>query len=205
MSRSVCRSRGDAAGAAKRNQLLYCESESHSVVSDSLRPYGLYSPWNSPGQNTDVGSLSLLQGIFPAQGSNPGFPHRRQILYQLSHQGSPRIWEWVAFPFSNGFSRPRNWTRVSRIASRFFTNWAMMEVHYTLLLYFSRSCIVRLKVFSLFFVSVLFYLFLIILFVWKLYKPIQFSSVTQSWPHESQHTRPPCPSPTPGVHSDSHP
>ena len=44
---------------------------SHSVVSDSLRPHGLYSPWNSPGQNTGVGSLSLLQGIFPTQGSNP--------------------------------------------------------------------------------------------------------------------------------------
>ena len=48
------------------------ESESHSVVSDSLRPHGPYSPWNSPGQNTGVGSLSLLQGIFPAQGLNLG-------------------------------------------------------------------------------------------------------------------------------------
>ena len=46
------------------------------------------SPWDSPGQNTGVGSLSLLQGIFPTQGSNPGLPHCRQILYQLSHQGS---------------------------------------------------------------------------------------------------------------------
>ena len=60
------------------------ESESRSVVSDSLRSYGLYSPWNSPGQNTGVGSLSLLQGIFPTQGSNPGLPHCRQSLYQLS-------------------------------------------------------------------------------------------------------------------------
>ena len=57
------------------------------VVSDSLRPHGLYSPWNSPGQNTGVGSLSLLQGIFPTQGSNPGLPHCRRILYQLSHKG----------------------------------------------------------------------------------------------------------------------
>ena len=62
------------------------ESESRSVVSDSLRPHGLYSPWNSPGQNTGVGSLSLLQGIFPTQGSNPRLPHYRWILYQLSHQ-----------------------------------------------------------------------------------------------------------------------
>ena len=49
-----------------------CESESRSVVSNSLRPHGLYSPWNSPGQNTGLGSHTLLQGIFPTQGSNPG-------------------------------------------------------------------------------------------------------------------------------------
>ena len=49
-----------------------------------------YSHWNSPGQNTGVGSLSLLQGIFPTQGSSPGLLHCRQILHQLSHQGSPR-------------------------------------------------------------------------------------------------------------------
>ena len=53
----------------------------------------MYSPWNSPGQNTGVGSLSLLQGIFPIQGLNSGLPHCRQILYQLSHKGSPRILE----------------------------------------------------------------------------------------------------------------
>ena len=53
---------------------------------DSLQRHGLYSPWNSPGQNTGVGSLALLQGIFPTQGSNPGLPHCGQILYQLSHQ-----------------------------------------------------------------------------------------------------------------------
>ena len=67
------------------------ESESHSVVSNSLQPHGLYSPWNSLGQNIGMGSLSLLQGIFPTQGSNPGFPHCWRILYQLSHKGSPRI------------------------------------------------------------------------------------------------------------------
>ena len=53
----------------------------------TLQPHGLYSPWNSPGQNTGVDSLSLLQGIFPTQGSKPGLPHCRKILYQLSHQG----------------------------------------------------------------------------------------------------------------------
>ena len=66
------------------------QSESHSVVSDSLRPHGIYSPWNFPGQNTGVGSLSLLQGIFPTQGSNPGLPHCGRILYQLSHKGKGR-------------------------------------------------------------------------------------------------------------------
>ena len=60
--------------------------ESHSVVSNSLRPHGLYSPLNSPGQTTGVGSLSLLQGIFLTQESNWGLLHCRQILYQLSHR-----------------------------------------------------------------------------------------------------------------------
>ena len=63
----------------------------------------LCSPWNSPGQNTGVGSHSLLQGIFATQGSNP---HCGQILYQLSHQRGSRILEWVAYPFFSGSSRP---------------------------------------------------------------------------------------------------
>ena len=52
-------------------------------MSDSLRPHGLYSPWNSPGQNTGVGRLFLLRGVFPTQGLNPGLHHFRWILYQL--------------------------------------------------------------------------------------------------------------------------
>ena len=64
------------------------ESESCSVVSDSLQPHELYSPWNSPGQNNGVGSLSLLQGIFPTQGLNSGLLHCRWILYQLNRKGS---------------------------------------------------------------------------------------------------------------------
>ena len=98
-----------------------------SVMSDSLRPHGLYSPWNSPGQKTGVGSLSLVQGIFPTPGWNPGLPHCRQILYQLSHQGSPRILKWVAYPFSRRSSQPTNQTRVSCVTDGFFTNWAMRE------------------------------------------------------------------------------
>ena len=65
------------------------ESESGLVVSDSLLPRGLDSPWNSPGQNTGVGTCSLLQGIFPTHRSNPGLAPCRHILYQVSHQGSP--------------------------------------------------------------------------------------------------------------------
>ena len=60
-------------------------------MSDSLQPQGLDSPWNSPGQNTGVGSLSLLQGIFPTQGLNPGLLHCRRILYHLNHKGSPVV------------------------------------------------------------------------------------------------------------------
>ena len=98
--------------------------ESLSVVSNSLQPHGLHSPWNSPDSNTEVGSLSLLQGIFPTQGLNPGLPHYTWILYQLSHQGIPRILEWIAYPFSSGSSWPRNWTGVSCIAGGFCTSWA---------------------------------------------------------------------------------
>ena len=58
-------------------------------MSDSLQPHGLYSPWNSLGQHTKVGSRSLLQGIFPTQELNWDLLHCRKILYQLSYQGSP--------------------------------------------------------------------------------------------------------------------
>ena len=62
-----------------------------SVMSDSLRPHLLYGPWNSPGQNIGMGSLSLLQGVFPTQGSNPGLLHCRRILYQLCYEGSKKL------------------------------------------------------------------------------------------------------------------
>ena len=62
---------------------------SNIFVSNSLQPNVLYSLWNSPRQNTGVGSLSLLQGIFQTQESNRGLLHCRQILYQLSYEGSP--------------------------------------------------------------------------------------------------------------------
>ena len=82
----------------------------------------------------ELGSLSLLQGIFPTQGLNLGLLHCRRILYQLSHKESPRILEWVGYPFSRGSSQPRNWTGVFCIAGGFFTNWSMREALFTLLM-----------------------------------------------------------------------
>ena len=90
-------------------------------------PPGSFVHGDSPGKNIGVGCHVLLQGISPTQGLNTGLLHHRQILCHLSHQGSPRILEWLAYPFC-GLSQPRNWTRVSCIAGGFFTNWAIREV-----------------------------------------------------------------------------
>ena len=122
------------------------EREYSSVKSNSLRPHGIYSPWNSPGQNTGVGSLSLLQGIFPTQRSNPGLSHCRRIVYQLSHKESCRILEWVAYPFSRKIFWPWNWTGVSCLAGEFFTNWATREA-------LDSICICKYKVFVFHFLT----------------------------------------------------
>ena len=110
---------------------LCCAMLSRSVVSGFLRPHGLCTGssahGDSSGKNTGVGFHAVLQGIFPTLGSNWGLLHCRWILYHLSHQGIPRILEWVAYSFSRGSSQPRNWTRVSYIAGRFFTSWATRE------------------------------------------------------------------------------
>ena len=74
--------------------MLNCSFVSNSLWPHGLQPARLLCPWDSPGKNTGVGCHALLHGIFPTQGSNPGLPHCRQILYQLSHQGSPRILEY---------------------------------------------------------------------------------------------------------------
>ena len=66
-------------------------------------------------------------GDLPNPGIEPRFPHCRWILYQLNQNGSPRILEWLAYPFSSGSSQPRNQTGVSCLAGGFFTNWAVME------------------------------------------------------------------------------
>ena len=93
------------------------------VVSDSLQPHGLQTarlicPWGVSRQEYWSGLPCPPLGIFPTQGSNPGFLHCRWIFfYQLSHQGSPRILEWVAYPLPMGTSWPRSQTGVSCIAS----------------------------------------------------------------------------------------
>ena len=86
------------------------ESESFLVMSHSLRPHGLYSPWNSPVQNTGVGSLSLLQWGLP----NPGIEPRSPAMQADSLPAEPQVWKpqarspiilaWVAYPFSSGSS-----------------------------------------------------------------------------------------------------
>ena len=130
----ACPVRWDCSGGWDRREKEPWEvkrkwSESRSVVPDSLRPHGLYSPWNSPGLNTGVGSCALLQRIFSTQGSNPGLPRGRRILYQPSHQGNSRILEGEAYPFSGGIflTQQSNRGRVSCIIGRFFTNWAITE------------------------------------------------------------------------------
>ena len=90
-------------------------------MSDSLQTHGLYSSWNSPGQNTGVGSLSLLQGDLPNPGIKPRYPSLEADSSLAEPQGSPRVLEWVACLFSSRSSPPRNQTRVSCIAGRFFT------------------------------------------------------------------------------------
>ena len=86
---------------------LESEGTSPSAVSDCLRTRRLYDPWNSAGKNTGVGSLSLFQGIFQTQGSNPGL-HMQADSLPADPQRGPIILDWVACPFCNrsGFSDP---------------------------------------------------------------------------------------------------
>ena len=127
MSGNCSKINGSGLRVSVYQAIVWSYSESHSVVSNSSRSHGLYSPWNSPGWNTGVSSLSLLQGFFPTHGVNLDLLYYRQILYQLSYKRSPRILEWVAYPFSREYFQPRNWTGVSCTEGEFFTNWAMRE------------------------------------------------------------------------------
>ena len=80
--------------------------KSLSHVQFSVTAWTIYSSWISPGQNTGVGSHSLLQGIFPTQELNQSLPHCRQILNQLSHHGSPGILEWEPIPSPCDLPKP---------------------------------------------------------------------------------------------------
>ena len=101
---------------------LPCPPPGIEPRSPALQVDSLLSELPKKPMNTGVGSLSLLQRIFPTQELNWSFLHCRQMLYQSSHQRNPRILEWVAYLFSRGSSQPRNQTRVACIAGRFFTS-----------------------------------------------------------------------------------
>ena len=112
---------------------LSSRSESLSVC-PTLQPHGPYNPWNSLGQNTWVGSLSLLQGIFPTQGLNPGFPHCRWILYQMRHKGSPCLPEGTCNSYSISMKigmsdRQKEVTRAKHLLKRksSFVSWIFIE------------------------------------------------------------------------------
>ena len=106
-----------------------------------LRPHGLYSPWSSSGQNTGVGICPFSRSSFHPRDWTWDC---RWILYQLSRKGSPRLQEWVAYPFSSGSSWPRNQTRVSCFAVGFSTNWAIREaLHLFVLCYDSCQCMAK--------------------------------------------------------------
>ena len=99
--------------------------------SRDCNPPGSSVHGDSPGKSTRVGCHALLQEVFPTLGLNPDLPHCRWILYCLSHQGSPRILEWVAYPFSRESSQSMNWTGIFCIAGGFFTSLATREDHET--------------------------------------------------------------------------
>ena len=87
-------------------------------MSDSLRPHGLYSPWNSPGQNTGVGRLSLLQGIFPTQELNQGLLHCRRIIYQLNYEGNPSSTPGLGRPPRKGKAYPLQYSGLKNSTDR---------------------------------------------------------------------------------------
>ena len=117
-------------GMTKKGKLIN-SNESHLVMSSTLGPHGLYTVHGIlQARILEWAAFPFSRGrreTFSTQGSNSGLLHCWQVLYQLSHKGSPRILEWVAYPFSSGSSPLRNWTGVSCIAGGFFTDWAIRE------------------------------------------------------------------------------
>ena len=101
-------------------------------MSNSLQPRGLYSPWDSPGQNSGVGSLSLLQGNLPNPGIEPSSLVLQVDSLPLNHWESPEssnlswghwqeYWSGLPHPPPGEFPQPRDRTQVSRVAGGFFT------------------------------------------------------------------------------------
>ena len=110
---------------------------SHSLVSNSVRPHGLWPtrllcPWNSPARILEWVAMSSSRGSSQPRDQTQVSCIWRQILYCLSPQGSPWILEQVVYPFSRGSSWLRNWTGISCIAGWFFTSWATTEATFPL-------------------------------------------------------------------------
>ena len=105
--------------------IIMCESESRSVVSNSLLLHGLSMEFSRPEYWS--GQPFPSPGDLPNPGTEP-----RSLAFQEDSlpgepKGGPGILEWVAYPFSSRSSQPRNQTGVSCSAGRFFTNWAIRE------------------------------------------------------------------------------
>ena len=107
-------------------EVLCLVAQSCPILCDPMdcSPPGSSLHGDSPGKNTGVGCHALLQGIF-----KPRSPTSQADSLPSNHEGSPRISEWVAYPFSRGSFQLRNWTRVFCIAGRLFTSWATREAH----------------------------------------------------------------------------
>ena len=94
---------------------------------DSLWPHGLYSLWNSPGQNTGVVAFPFSRGSSQPRDPTQVSHIAGGFFTSWATMRNPRVLEWVAYPFSSRSFQPRNWTEVSGIAGGFFTNWAIRE------------------------------------------------------------------------------
>ena len=154
----------------------------------------LYRPWNSPGQNTGVGSLSLLQGIFLTQGANPGLLQCRWILYQLSHQGSPTMERGLIIkedPYCSGrllLWRGKIYNTGTLIPWGLLHRGGAMTIQRTIIIKGTITIEGDHSVEGDYYRS-----------------SVQFSRSVMSDslpPHEPQHARPPCPLPTPRAHSN---
>ena len=102
--------------------LLSCSVVFHTFLPHGLQHARLLCLWDSPGKNTEV----MLSSKWSS------WPRDQTQVFHLSLQGSPRILECVAYPFSRESSQPRNWTGVSCIAGEFFTSWATREAQFLL-------------------------------------------------------------------------